>query len=74
MTRTLTDHATFVVVEDPRLIPSCPHCTARIRSISARRLDAIGSPASRFGKRYVYACPSCHKVLGVSHRKGFWMG
>jgi hypothetical protein len=27
-----------------------------------------------FGKRYVYFCPKCRKVLGVSHRKGFWMG
>jgi len=26
------------------------------------------------GKRYVYSCPECRKVLGVSHRKGFWMG
>ena len=26
------------------------------------------------GKRYVYFCPNCKSVLGVSHRKGFWMG
>ena len=26
------------------------------------------------GKRYVYFCALCKKVLGVSHRKGFFMG
>jgi hypothetical protein len=26
------------------------------------------------GRRYLYFCPHCRKVLGVSHRKGFWMG
>jgi len=30
--------------------------------------------SSQFGKRYIYFCPTCSKVLGVSHRKGFWMG
>ena len=25
------------------------------------------------GKRHDYFCPSRAKVLGVSHRKGFWM-
>jgi hypothetical protein len=30
--------------------------------------------SSQFGKRYIYFCPACSKVLGVSHRKGFWMG
>jgi len=29
---------------------------------------------SMLGKRYIYFCPNCRKVLGVSHRKGFWMG
>jgi len=26
------------------------------------------------GRRYVYFCSHCRKVLGLSHRKGFWMG
>ena len=26
------------------------------------------------GKRYIYFCTKCKSVLGVSHRKGFWMG
>jgi hypothetical protein len=30
--------------------------------------------AGVMGKRFVYFCGTCRKVLGVSHRKGFWMG
>jgi hypothetical protein len=26
------------------------------------------------GKRFLYFCGGCRKVLGISHRKGFWMG
>ena len=26
------------------------------------------------GKRYLYFCSACHKTLGVTHRKGFFMG
>jgi len=48
--------------------PLCPHCNAALNKVSCRRLSAT------FGKRYVYYCPGCKKVLGVSHRKGFWMG
>jgi hypothetical protein len=48
--------------------PICPHCEALLTNIFCRRL------ASVFGKRYVYFCSHCKKVLGVSHRKGFWMG
>ena len=51
-----------------------------VRDYSARRSRVVRQPASRqplnslFGKRYIYFCPECRKVLGVSHRKGFWMG
>ena len=40
-----------------------PLRTVRLRSLS-----------SFLGRRYVYFCAVCQKVLGVSHRKGFWMG
>jgi hypothetical protein len=50
------------------VIPLCPHCSAQILSVFFRGLT------STLGKRYIYFCPSCHKVLGTSHRKGFWMG
>ncbi len=48
--------------------PVCPHCEAAISEVWYREL------ASQLGKRYVYFCAGCRKVLGVSHRKGFWMG
>jgi hypothetical protein len=50
------------------ITPICPHCGARLELVQCRLLS------SKFGKRYIYFCPHCLKVLGVSHRKGFWMG
>lgn len=50
------------------LTPICPHCGATLGKVYNRMLS------STFGKRYIYFCPNCLKVLGVSHRKGFWMG
>jgi len=54
----ITDNAT----------PICPHCGKDIETILGRVLDSI------LGKRYIYFCSACRKTLGVSHRKGFWMG
>ena len=48
--------------------PLCPHCDRELQKVWFRKLK------SPFGKRYVYFCPTCRKVLGISHRKGFWMG
>ena len=48
--------------------PLCPHCSEPVSEIWFRELRGT------FGRRYVYFCARCHKVLGVSHRKGFWMG
>jgi uncharacterized protein with PIN domain len=48
--------------------PICPHCEQELRSMSFRELRTT------LGRRYVYFCSACRKVLGVSHRKGFWMG
>jgi hypothetical protein len=48
--------------------PVCPHCKIELKNIAYRELSGM------FGKRYVYFCPDCRSVLGVSHRKGFWMG
>jgi predicted RNA-binding Zn-ribbon protein involved in translation (DUF1610 family) len=48
--------------------PVCPHCGQPVREVLCRRLSSV------FGKRYIYFCALCKKVLGVSHRKGFWMG
>lgn len=64
----------FQVIEDPQLVPDCPHCGAELTTIRTRMLPANGSASARFGKRYAYACPGCNRLLGISHRKGFWMG
>jgi predicted RNA-binding Zn-ribbon protein involved in translation (DUF1610 family) len=48
--------------------PICPHCGKELVTIWYRRVESV------FGKRYIYFCPECRKVLGLSHRKGFWMG
>jgi uncharacterized protein with PIN domain len=48
--------------------PVCPHCEKEIQEVAARRVE------STLGVRFMYYCTACRKVLGVSHRKGFWMG
>jgi uncharacterized protein YbaR (Trm112 family) len=51
------------------LRPLCPHCRKQLDSVSSREL--VGG---FWGKRYIYFCPGCRATLGVSHRKGFFMG
>lgn len=48
--------------------PVCPHCEAELTAVAARRLD------EPLGVATMFCCPSCGKVLGVGHRKGFFMG
>ncbi len=48
--------------------PICPHCSKELTKVWFREVETF------FGKRYIYFCPDCRKVLGISHRKGFWMG
>lgn len=50
------------------VVPLCPHCTQPVEELWFRSLK------SRLGRRYVYFCSQCQKILGVSHRKGLWMG
>ena len=56
------------IVETESEQPLCPYCESKLNNIYARKLT------STFGVRYIYFCEKCKKVLGVSHRKGFWMG
>ncbi len=49
-------------------VPLCPHCGQPVHEVRCHELR------STLGKRFIYFCPLCKKVLGVSHRKGFWMG
>ena len=55
-------------VERDEVVPICPHCNGSLKEVWCKRLSGV------FGRRYLYFCPLCRKVLGVSHRKGFWMG
>lgn len=56
------------VLDGSDLTPRCPHCNSEISNVLGKKLTAT------MGRRYVYFCERCLKVLGVSHRKGFWMG
>ena len=48
--------------------PLCPHCSEPVMELWFRELRTT------LGRRFIYFCARCQKVLGVSHRKGFWMG
>ena len=50
------------------ILPICPHCSEPVKEMWFSLLRGF------LGRRYVYFCSKCHKVLGVSHRKGFFMG
>jgi hypothetical protein len=56
------------IQERPDVLPVCPHCEYALETLWFQTLRGL------MGKRYVYFCPSCQKILGVTHRKGFWMG
>ena len=48
--------------------PVCPHCKHDVTIVHFQEITGV------FGKRYIYFCAQCRAVLGMSHRKGFWMG
>lgn len=56
------------IQENTQILPLCPHCKKELNLVYTQEI------AGMFGKRYIYFCPSCRAALGVSHRKGFWMG
>lgn len=56
------------IIETTTETPRCPHCEQAVDRIYARKL------ATKLGVRFLYFCGRCKKVLGISHRKGFWMG
>lgn len=58
----------ITAIENNEHEPVCPHCESNVREVYFRQLKAS------FGRRYLYYCATCRKVLGISHRKGFWMG
>ena len=56
------------VIETTNEHPVCPHCEKALKQIYAKKIN------SNFGVRFIYFCYYCKKTLGLSHRKGFWMG
>jgi len=48
--------------------PVCSFCSTEIHKLYVREIKSL------FGRRYLYFCSNCLKVLGLSHRKGFFMG
>lgn len=56
------------IKENNEVSPICPHCKIEIKTLWYQELIGF------LGKRYIYFCTACKSVLGVSHRKGFWMG
>jgi len=45
-----------------------------LKRIKGRKIVSNYGLEPRLGKYHRSFCPKCNKVLGVSHRKGFWMG
>jgi len=56
------------IKENNSEVPVCPHCKTEVNNMWFQELVGF------LGKRYVYFCANCKSVLGISHRKGFWMG
>ena len=56
------------MTEREDVTPVCPHCERDLTHLHFQQLRGT------FGRRYLYFCSHCRKALGVSHRKGFWMG
>ncbi len=48
-------------------IPVCPHCSVDLNDVWFRDLPTT------FGRRYIYFCSNCRKVLSISDRKGNFM-
>ena len=60
--------APTIPVDESALLPVCPHCEQEIERLCMRNV------ASALGRRYLYFCPKCRKVLGISQRKGYVLG
>lgn len=56
------------VTQKNDVTPVCPHCSEEISELWYRDLPTT------FGRRYLYFCANCRKVIGISHRKGNMMG
>ncbi|MBN2414515.1 hypothetical protein JXO52_01665 [bacterium] len=50
------------------MTPQCPYCKRDLATLAFQQIRSF------LGKRYLYFCPGCRAAIGVSHRKGLWMG
>lgn len=55
----------FALVDREDLAPLCPHCGSEIREVYRK---TTGAPLAQ-GKKAVYFCPECHRVLGFSESR-----
>tara|TARA_A100001037_G_C14889775_1_gene517839 strand:- start:201 stop:398 length:198 start_codon:yes stop_codon:yes gene_type:complete len=62
------DFTMINAVQQDDVTPFCPHCSQPVQTVNFREISGF------LGKRYIYFCQHCRKVLGVTQRKGFWMG
>jgi len=63
-----SDRGMIELQEKDEVTPICPRCSQGLAEVWFKELKGF------LGRRYVYFCPNCRKVLGVTHRKGLWMG
>jgi hypothetical protein len=62
-----TGRAPFALVDREDLAPLCPHCGSEVREVYRK---ATGVPLGQ-GKKTVYFCSHCHKILGFSEGRMF---
>lgn len=63
------EESTMITIEEQfEKRPVCPFCSTQIEKLFTSEIRSF------LGRRYIYYCSNCLKVLGLSHRKGFWMG
>lgn len=45
-------------------IPICPHCEQELHEV---KMKNVNHKIFTVSEKFVYFCPHCHKVLGLSH-------
>lgn len=48
--------------------PICPHCEREVQGLVSRQIN------SDAGRAFVWACPKCAKIVGVTQRSGYILG
>lgn len=49
-------------------LPVCPHCDEEVDGLMSRRIE------TNAGRGYVWTCPKCLVIIGISHRSGYMLG